>query len=76
MYHTSYVMHQENITDTSKSGMLESTLSMGVLQEIIYIIYQIAIASWDIQLLLVLLSNRNHTGLTTSTYTITIILMN
>ena len=49
---------------------------MGVLQEIIYIIYQIAIASWDIQLLLVLLSNRNHTGLTISTYTITISLMN
>ena len=70
MFLTSSGTEQELHTKTSKYGVLESTSPMDVLQEIILMIDQIVVISWDMQLLQELLSNGLQINLLLSTETI------
>ena len=63
-------------TNTSKYGVWNSTSSMGVLQEIILMMYHIVVISWDIQLLHESFSTGNQTSLFLSTEPIIFGLMN
>ena len=72
----SYGTEQDLYTNTSKYGVLESTSSMDVLQEIILMIDHIVVISWDMQLLQELLYTGIQTRPFLSTYTIMFGLMN
>ena len=76
IFHTYYGIGQYQITNISKSGVLEFKLSMGVLQVRNYIISHIALTSWDMWILQDLFFNGNHTSLTVSTDPIMLSLMN
>ena len=62
MFLTSSGIEQDLRTNTSAYGVRESTSSMDVLQEIIFMIDHIAVTSWDIKLLHELVSNEIHTS--------------
>ena len=76
IFHTYYGIGQYQITNISKSGVLEFKLSMGVLQVRNYIISHIALTSWDMWILQDLFFNGNHTSLTVCTDPIMLSLMN
>ena len=76
MLHNSSGMGQYYITNTYKSGVLESIWSMCVLQDIIWIIDQIKNTSWDMKLLKELFSTVNYTRLTIYKNPIILDLMN
>ena len=75
MFHTSTGMVQYQHTNTSKSGVWEFLLWMGLLQERSSIIYHIALTAWDIWLLHELFSTASYTSLIITTELIVLVFM-